>query len=90
MPDLKSEDLGKGYTLSFQQNPTTKQVRAVVKAQDGSIAVRGPVVDADKFEVSRRAAALEYATKILQPPPERFEDVDDEADDSGDEDAEGD
>lgn len=90
----KREDLGNGFTLLFQQNPTnTERVRAVVKNKSGAIVARGSIVAVAEAQVSA-SEALREAQKIkngpsvigvlpdIKPPQDEFLDgLDDEFED---------
>ena len=68
MPDLKLQDLGNGYRLIFQQLAAVldNTVRAVVKDSAGLIVARGPVVPLEKWEITQRAAASEFAMTLAE------------------------
>lgn len=82
--EMKSEDLGNGFTLMFQRtasDPT--QVRAVVKSSTGEIVNRGPVVPESQINRSRFMAVSEWMEanlKVPEPPVEEESDNDEEDD----------
>jgi hypothetical protein len=57
-PKLTPKDLGKGFTVVFQEKRTdVEQVRAVVKSSDGSIYCRGPIVPRARYRATAKSAA---------------------------------
>jgi len=61
-----AEDLGNGYTLTFQRKPSSNDVRAVVKTTDGNIIARGCVVSPAAASVSR-LQAIDELSRIAPP-----------------------
>lgn len=63
--DLSSTDMGHGYRLVFQRSTKDpKQVRAVVKAPDGSVYASGDVVDESNAFHSRIQALSNSKKRI--------------------------
>ena len=89
MSDLKPQDLGNGFTLSFQKRTSMfagsdDQVRAVVKDASGTVVVRGPVVNELDAEVFSRQAAMEFL--MSAPGVHELYDEEDEKDEKEDDD----
>ena len=84
MSDLSKQDLGNGSTLVFQRNPTSGEVRAVVKDPAGAIIVRGPVVAEKDAEISRQKAAMDFLF-FVGAEDDESDNLDDPEDDDGDE-----
>ena len=55
---FEAVELGLGHKLIYQRNPSTNQLRAVVKDAEGNIVVRGPVVAENEY----RRSAFECTT----------------------------
>ncbi len=85
MADLKAEDLGNGFTLTFQRQEKTEMVRAVVKSATGEIVTRGPVVSEREAARSKFMAVSEWMETHLPKPEPVPEDSDEDLDEDLDE-----